>query len=72
MAMVGSSMQSTSPMVLSTFIWFVQADLHSRPLPSWYDEAQIGIFMGVGPYAVPGELIFDGLTLNLSLCYKVD
>lgn len=30
--------------------------LDSRPLPAWYDEAKVGIFMHFGPYAVPGEL----------------
>lgn len=29
--------------------------LDSRPLPKWYDEAKVGIFMHFGPYAVPGE-----------------
>ena len=29
--------------------------LDSRPLPTWYDEAKIGIFMHFGPYAVPGK-----------------
>ena len=29
--------------------------LDSRPLPSWYDDAKIGIFMHFGPYAVPGR-----------------
>ncbi len=28
--------------------------LDSRPLPEWYDQAKIGIFMHFGPYAVPG------------------
>ena len=28
--------------------------LDSRPLPTWYDEAKIGIFMHFGPYSVPG------------------
>jgi len=28
--------------------------LDSRPLPSWYDEAKIGVFMHWGPYSVPG------------------
>ena len=28
--------------------------LDSRPLPDWYDDAKIGIFMHFGPYAVPG------------------
>jgi hypothetical protein len=32
-------------------------DLDSRPLPSWYDEAKVGIFMHFGPYAVPGRRI---------------
>ena len=30
--------------------------LDSRPLPSWYDEAKVGIFMHFGPYAVPGKM----------------
>ena len=29
--------------------------LDSRPLPAWFDEAKIGIFMVFGPYSVPGE-----------------
>lgn len=28
--------------------------LDSRPLPTWYDEDKIGIFMHFGPYSVPG------------------
>lgn len=32
--------------------------LDSRPLPGWYDEAKIGIFMHFGPYAVPGSFDF--------------
>jgi len=28
--------------------------LDSRPLPAWYDEAKIGVFMHWGPYSVPG------------------
>jgi len=28
--------------------------LDSRPLPQWYDEAKIGVFMHWGPYSVPG------------------
>ncbi len=27
--------------------------LDSRPLPNWYDEAKIGIFMHFGAYTVP-------------------
>ena len=29
--------------------------LDSRPLPDWYDDVKIGIFMHFGPYAVPGK-----------------
>ena len=29
-------------------------DLDSRPLPTWYDEAKIGVFMHHGPCTVPG------------------
>ena len=29
-------------------------DLDSRPLPSWYDEAKVGIFFHFGPCTVPG------------------
>ena len=29
--------------------------LDSRPLPKWFDEAKVGIFMHLGPYAVPGN-----------------
>ena len=28
--------------------------LDSRPLPLWYDQAKVGIFMHFGPYSVPG------------------
>eukprot|EP00092_Neocalanus_flemingeri_P026849 GFUD01029105.1.p1 GENE.GFUD01029105.1~~GFUD01029105.1.p1 ORF type:complete len:519 (+),score=132.75 GFUD01029105.1:145-1557(+) len=28
--------------------------LDSRPLPAWYDEAKVGVFMHWGPYSVPG------------------
>lgn len=30
------------------------ASLDSRPLPSWYDEAKMGIFVHWGVYSVPG------------------
>lgn len=30
------------------------ASLDSRPLPSWYDEAKLGIFVHWGVYSVPG------------------
>eukprot|EP00158_Paraphelidium_tribonemae_P000078 Partr_v1_DN15551_c0_g1_i1_m44702 putative fucosidase, alpha-L len=29
------------------------ASLDSRPLPSWYDEAKVGIFINMGVYSVP-------------------
>ena len=29
-------------------------DLDSRPLPTWFDEAKIGVFMHHGPCTVPG------------------
>ena len=29
--------------------------INSRPLPEWYDEAKIGIFMHFGVYSVPGN-----------------
>ena len=36
--------------------------LNSRPLPEWYDEAKIGIFMHFGVYAVPG-ILFSSIAL---------
>ena len=52
-------------LVLSVFItWAPQikgvryepnwASLDTRPLPTWYDEAKVGIFVVWGLYAVPG------------------
>ena len=29
-------------------------DLDSRPLPTWFDEAKVGIFLHFGPCTVPG------------------
>ena len=29
--------------------------LDARPLPEWYMDAKVGIFMHFGPYAVPGR-----------------
>lgn len=29
-------------------------DLEKRPLPQWYDDAKIGIFVHWGVYSVPG------------------
>ena len=31
--------------------------LDSRPLPEWYMDAKVGIFMHFGPYAVPGNFV---------------
>jgi len=28
--------------------------IDSRPLPAWYDQAKVGVFMHWGPYSVPG------------------
>ena len=28
--------------------------LDSRPLPDWFDDAKVGIFMHFGVYSVPG------------------
>lgn len=45
--------------------------LDSRPLPEWFDEAKIGIFMHFGPYAVPGissEWFWNSWTNNNSEC----
>ena len=37
--------------------------LDARPLPDWYDEDKIGIFMHFGPFSVPGmyvrNILFD-------------
>lgn len=30
------------------------ANLDTRPLPQWYDEAKVGIFLHWGVYCVPG------------------
>lgn len=46
--------------VLQLFILIVKADyepnwdsLDSRPLPQWYDDAKVGIFIHWGVYSVP-------------------
>ena len=33
--------------------------LDKRPLPDWYDEVKIGIFMHFGPFSVPGMYIYN-------------
>ena len=57
---VGSKMRTLILMICAVFVANAKRyepfwpDLDSRPLPSWYDEAKIGIFMHFGPCAVPG------------------
>ena len=51
------------PLLILSLSWSINAahyepnwpSLDSRPLPAWYDEAKIGIFMHFGPYTVPGN-----------------
>ena len=71
--------------IFSTFVWRGKAvhyqpnwpSLDSRPLPSWYDEAKIGIFMHFGPYAVPGNieknkfLAHSSIARNFSMHMKI-
>ena len=42
----------TSPQITYTPDWH---SIDSRPIPQWFDESKIGIFMHFGPYAVPGN-----------------
>ena len=48
--------------------------LDSRPLPAWFDEAKIGIFMVFGPYSVPGKdmgkslYVFNNLEFQQHTC----
>ena len=35
--------------------------LDSRPLPTWYHQVKIGIFMHFGPYSVPGMITINRL-----------
>jgi alpha-L-fucosidase len=32
--------------------------LDSRPLPEWFDEAKVGIFIVSGIYSVPGNVFY--------------
>ena len=50
--LVKSLTGESKPQVRYTPDW---DSLDSRPLPGWYDDAKIGIFMHFGPYAVPGK-----------------
>ena len=48
--------------------------INSRPLPEWYDEAKIGIFMHFGVYSVPGIFLshlflFGGNHINTRNVY---
>ena len=43
--------------------------LDSRPLPDWYDDAKIGIFMHFGPYAVPGMVHSSQKLYEIFLIY---
>ena len=62
-------MQAMKPLVILCFLngiapaWTQYTpdwdSLDSRPLPKWYDEAKIGIFMHFGPYSVPGKSKID-------------
>lgn len=45
--------------------------LDSRPLPDWYDEAKVGIFMHFGPYSVPGKTIMVFLLKDTSRFYSI-
>ena len=40
--------------------------INSRPLPEWYDEAKIGIFMHFGVYSVPGKQLFSPISCMCS------
>ena len=55
--MVGSHLVMwlvSAPGVLSVGYTPDWPSLDSRPLPGWYDEAKLGVFMHWGPYSVPG------------------
>ena len=66
--------------ILSSFVWRGKAvhyqpnwpSLDSRPLPSWYDEAKIGIFMHFGPYAVPGNIEKNNFLAHSSIAINLD
>ena len=49
-------------------------DLDSRPLPTWFDEAKIGVFMHHGPCTVPGfglSTVDSGMTKFVGLIWMV-
>jgi len=37
--------------------------LDSRPLPEWFDEAKVGIFIVSGVYSVPGNVFYGQMTV---------
>ena len=41
------------------------SSLDSRPLPTWYDQVKLGIFMHFGPYSVPGMPFFGNVRTHL-------
>ena len=46
--------------------------LDSRPLPEWYMDAKVGIFMHFGPYAVPGKSKINvWMILNIEISIKI-
>lgn len=46
-----ATIATTSPPMHFEADW---ASLDARPLPTWYDEAKLGIFVHWGVYSVPG------------------
>lgn len=50
-----------SPLILSQQIYRPDwSSLDTRPLPSWYDEAKVGVFLHWGVYSVPSFSDPDG------------
>ena len=46
--------------------------LDSRPLPEWYMDAKVGIFMHFGPYAVPGKSKINvWMILNIEISIEI-
>ena len=46
-------LSAVSPLTLSKTYEPNWSSLDSRPLPSWYDDAKIGVFLHWGVYSVP-------------------
>lgn len=51
--MLGGVLSQASPGPLRTRYEPNWASLDQRPLPKWYDEAKVGIFLHFGVYTVP-------------------